>query len=117
MTDINLDLVSADGAQRYGVAIKDGAVDTAATEAFRGKRNDDIPLFNFGPSIEEIKAKCKEETGKRPYAPLIDIFYSSDLPQKFFKILLELLHLRARLSTHISNFSARSAFGASSVFG
>jgi len=54
---------------------------------------------------------------KRPYAPLIDISNSSDLPQQFFKILLELLHLGVRLSTHICNLSARSAFGARSVFG
>lgn len=70
LADVNRNLVTEKGAERYGVVIKDGAVDTAATEALRDKlrseRNDDIPVFNFGPSIEEIKAKCKEETGLEP---------------------------------------------------
>jgi len=70
LADVNRNLVSAKGAERYGVVIKDGEVDTVATDSLRDKlrseRSDDIPVFNFGPSIEEIKAKCKEETGLEP---------------------------------------------------
>jgi len=42
-------------------------VDEAATEVLRAEmrkdRGDDIPTFNFGPSIEDIRANCKAETG------------------------------------------------------
>jgi N-methylhydantoinase B len=66
LDDVNRGLVSADGARRYGVVIADGVVDSAATEALRaelvGLRGDDIPLFNYGGTIEEIKARCQEET-------------------------------------------------------
>jgi len=45
----------------------DGEVDDAATEALRAEmceaRGEDIPVFNFGPPLEEIIARCKEETG------------------------------------------------------
>jgi N-methylhydantoinase B len=41
-------------------------VDRAATEALRAdltaRRGDEIPLFNRGGSIEDIKARCLEET-------------------------------------------------------
>ncbi len=66
LDDVNRGLVSADGARRYGVVIADGAVDSAATEALRAElieqRGDDIPLFNYGGTIEEIKARCLQET-------------------------------------------------------
>ena len=46
--------------------IADGAVDANATESLRAQlvaeRGDDIPLFNYGGTIEEIKARCLEET-------------------------------------------------------
>ena len=64
--DVNRGLVSVDGALRYGVVIVDGAVDEAATEKLRAElvdqRGDDIPLFNYGGTVEEIKARCLEET-------------------------------------------------------
>ena len=70
LADVNRDLVSVKGAERYGVVIKDGAVDVAATETMREKlraeRGDDIPTVNYGGTIEEIKAKCLEETGLEP---------------------------------------------------
>ncbi|ARN73335.1 hydantoinase B/oxoprolinase family protein [Oceanicoccus sagamiensis] len=70
MDDVNRGLVTAKGAERYGVVVTDGAVDEAATTALRDKliaeRGDDIPLFNYGGTIEEIKARCKEETGFEP---------------------------------------------------
>jgi N-methylhydantoinase B len=66
LADVKRGLVSAEGAVRYGVVVADGEVDSAATTALREKliaeRGEDIPLFNFGGSIEEIKARCEEET-------------------------------------------------------
>jgi N-methylhydantoinase B len=69
--DVNRGLVTADGAQRYGVVISaDGSIDTAGTKKLRAKlvkqRGDDIPLFNFGGTIEEIKARSLEETHLEP---------------------------------------------------
>lgn len=63
--DIERGLVSAEGAKRYGVVITDGAVDTAATEKMRADlitKRGDIPMFDFGGSIEDIKSRCLEET-------------------------------------------------------
>ncbi len=73
--DVRRNLVSQDGAKRYGVVITDDLqVDAAATDALRDKlrseRGDDIPTFTFGPSIDEIKAKSLEETHlEAPAAP------------------------------------------------
>ena len=69
--DVNRRLVSAEGARRYGVVIsKDGSVDSAATNTLRAElvnqRGDDIPLFNYGGTIEEIKARSLEETHLEP---------------------------------------------------
>ncbi|MGK0498910.1 MAG: N-methylhydantoinase B [Oceanicoccus sp.] len=76
MDDVNRGLVTASGAARYGVVVAGGAVDDAATTALRAKlvaeRGDDIPLFNYGGTIEEIKARCKEETGFEP--PVSPVF-------------------------------------------
>jgi N-methylhydantoinase B len=64
--DVSRGLVSAEGAKRYGVVIAaDGAVNSAATEKLRAKMRDgreDSGLFNFGGTIEEIKARSLEET-------------------------------------------------------
>ena len=63
-------LVSAEGARRYGVIIDDsGAVDPAATDALREKlraERGETGLFDFGGTIEEIKARCKAETHLDP---------------------------------------------------
>jgi N-methylhydantoinase B len=70
LEDVRRGLVSAEGAKRYGVVIADDAVDTKATEKLRARlvaeRGDNIPLFNYGGSIEEIKARCLEETHLPP---------------------------------------------------
>ena len=65
--DVDRRLVTRAGAERYGVVIgDDGAVDTAATEALRADRvaarGNDIGVFNFGGELEEIRARCEEET-------------------------------------------------------
>jgi len=60
-------LVTRQGALRYGVVInEDGTVDAAATVALRAERiaarGDTIPLFNRGGDLEQIRARCEEET-------------------------------------------------------
>ena len=65
--EIRQGLVTPDGARNYGVvADADGVLDSAATEALRtrmrGERSD-LPLFDYGPAIEELRANCLAETG------------------------------------------------------
>ena len=67
LTDVVRGLVSVEGAKRYGVVIDaDQQVDVAATEKLRAKlvdeRGDDIPIFNHGGTVEEIKARSLAET-------------------------------------------------------
>ena len=60
-------LVTADGAESYGViASERGVVDVAATDALRAKlqqERGDLPLFNYGPELEKLRADCQTETG------------------------------------------------------
>jgi len=73
--DVARRLVSAEGARRYGVVISnDDQVDSAATEALRAEmaavRPEQLPLFNLGPGIEQIRARCEAETNlPAPVAP------------------------------------------------
>jgi len=66
MHDVNRRLVTVEGARRYGVVIADdGSVDTAGTESLRAEMaadNGEAALFNFGGELEEIRARCVEET-------------------------------------------------------
>ncbi len=68
--DVDRDLVSAAGAKRYGVVIAaDGSVDAPATQALRTQlraQRGEFGMFNFGGTIEEIKARCKAETHLDP---------------------------------------------------
>jgi len=68
--DVERELVSVDGALRYGVVIAaDGTVDTAATNSLRERlraERGEVELFDFGGSIEEIKSRCKAETHLDP---------------------------------------------------
>ena len=65
-TDVARGLVTPDGARRYGVVITDNhSVDAAATAALRATlvaERDDIPLFNRGGTIEELRGRCEAET-------------------------------------------------------
>ncbi len=66
LADIAKGLVTADGARRYGVVVRDGAVDDAATAALRERlRADrgDTQLFDRGGDIETLRANCEAETG------------------------------------------------------
>lgn len=60
-------LVTITGARSYGVVVaSDGAVDTAATEALRAEMHrsrGEAKLFDFGPSIADLRAQCEAETG------------------------------------------------------
>jgi N-methylhydantoinase B len=65
--EIRQGLVTSEGAKTYGViADAEGVLDSAATEALRTKlrsERSDLPLFDYGPSIEELRANCLAETG------------------------------------------------------
>lgn len=68
-------LVTAEGAKAYGVvASEQGVVDSSATEAMRAKLRSErgaLPLFNYGPGIETLRANCEAETGlKAPVQPV-----------------------------------------------
>ncbi|MDJ0879769.1 MAG: hydantoinase B/oxoprolinase family protein [Halieaceae bacterium] len=79
LDDVERGLVSVEGAKRFGVVIageKPGSydIDEGATAALReqcvAERGEDIPLFNFGGSIEEIRSRCEAETNlPAPEAP------------------------------------------------
>ena len=71
--DVVAGLVTVDGAKRYGVIVSaDGVVDEKATEALRAKmRANRGPkkIFDRGfETIEELKGRCKAETGFDPPA-------------------------------------------------
>jgi N-methylhydantoinase B len=64
-------LVSPNGAKAYGVVVDDaGAVDATATEKLRaeirGGRPAILPIFNYGPDLETLRANCEAETGLKP---------------------------------------------------
>ncbi|MEE4185718.1 MAG: hydantoinase B/oxoprolinase family protein [Gammaproteobacteria bacterium] len=70
LADVNRNLATVKGAKDYGVVIKRGAVDQAATKKLRAemrkKRGRKKSVFNFGPPIKEIRKNCKKETGLEP---------------------------------------------------
>ena len=69
LADVNRNLATAEGARDYGVVIKDGGVDEAATTALRDEMRSargEVGVFNFGPPIEELRANCAAETGLEP---------------------------------------------------
>ena len=77
-TDVVRELVSADKARSdYGVVLdpNTGDVDTEATRTLRAElrqRRGATPTFDFGPPLETLLARCKEETGlEPPTAPLL----------------------------------------------
>ena len=71
--EVRRGLVSREGAERYGVLLNDDlSVDVKATEELRVKLSEargEPQMFNRGfDSIEELKARCFEETGLQPPA-------------------------------------------------
>ena len=72
--DVSFGLVSREFAREgYGVVVADdGSVDEATTEAERQRQREERgepPAFDFGASLEETIARCKEETGLDPPTP------------------------------------------------
>jgi N-methylhydantoinase B len=65
--EVKRGLVSVAGAKEYGVVCSaDGAIDEAATAALRGRmrgERGELKLFDYGPSIEELRKTCEAETG------------------------------------------------------
>ena len=65
--EITQGLVSVEGALDYGVvANSQGHVDIAATDALRAKirtERPDLALFNYGPSIDDLRKLCLQDTG------------------------------------------------------
>lgn len=66
--EVKRGLVSAKAAtESYGVALNDdGSVDVAGTDAKRAELAKTQPtdeIFNYGPTIDELRASCKEDTG------------------------------------------------------
>ena len=74
--DVERGLVSVAGARRSGVVCDEsGDVDEAATESLRAElraSRSGVPLFDFGGTIDDIKKRCKAETGLD--APITPVF-------------------------------------------
>jgi N-methylhydantoinase B len=72
--DVSFGLVSRENALAgYGVVLNDdGTADDAATEAERARQRaerGDAPNFDYGPSLDDVLANCKAETGLEPPTP------------------------------------------------
>jgi N-methylhydantoinase B len=79
--DVSFGLVSREFAQTgYGVVVGgDGSVDEAATEAERTRQREQrgaALAFDFGPSLEQTLANCKDETGLEPPTPATPLRWS-----------------------------------------
>jgi N-methylhydantoinase B len=66
--EVRRGLVSASGGLRYGVVVDEsGRLDEAGTEELRtrlrAERPAELPVFDMGPGLDEILARCEEETG------------------------------------------------------
>ncbi|MCY1136811.1 hydantoinase B/oxoprolinase family protein [Actinoplanes sp. Pm04-4] len=65
--EVRRGLVTAEGARAYGVVVTEGEADLAGTEALRqemrAQRPDELPVFDMGGSMDDILARCEEETG------------------------------------------------------
>jgi N-methylhydantoinase B len=66
--EVGQGLVTVHGARGYGVVIDNaGGVDEAATEhlrqTLRDQRGETIPMFNYGPVVEDLRLACVTETG------------------------------------------------------
>ena len=71
--EVRRGLVTVQGAERYGVCVtEDGEVDamsvdweatTTLRDCMRADRPAELPVFDMGPPVEELLARCEEETG------------------------------------------------------
>ena len=71
--DVNRGLVSQDGAKRYGVVVdNDMTVNEKKTRSLRARmaqKRGEPPVFDFGGTVDELKKRCKKETGHEPPRP------------------------------------------------
>ena len=79
--DVSFGLVSREMAKEgYGVVLSDdGSVDEGATGKERDRQRDergDALSFDFGPPLEEVLARCEEETGLAPPVPATPLRWS-----------------------------------------
>ncbi|NLR69729.1 hydantoinase B/oxoprolinase family protein [Novosphingobium sp. ERN07] len=73
-------LITPTGARAYGVVVDDrGAVNSAETQALRARLREErgaLPVFNYGPGIDVLRANCESETGLpapiQPEWPLLE---------------------------------------------
>ena len=76
-------LVTAQGARDYGVvANAAGVIDTAATANLRAEINaqrGELPLFNYGPPITELRQNCEAETGLP--APIQPVWHFAEVAE------------------------------------
>ncbi len=84
--DVARGLVSVEGARRYGVVLRaDGTVDEPASTGLReqmSRARGEVRLFDFGGTIEELKARCKRETGlDAPSTPVFQTWMSARVRQ------------------------------------
>ena len=65
--EIRKGLVTPEGAKHYGVIVdENGVVDADATDKLRAEMKasrGELPLFDYGPSIDDLRANCEAETG------------------------------------------------------
>jgi N-methylhydantoinase B len=65
--EVKRGLISIDGAKNYGVVCSaDGVLDEAATHALREKvraSRNPLGIFDYGPSIEDLRKSCEKDTG------------------------------------------------------
>lgn len=81
--DVRRGLVSDEGVRRYGVVLNSNrSVDGSATSDLRRRmasERGDIGLFNFGGTVEELKARCNADTNLDP--PVTPYFKSGWVDQ------------------------------------
>jgi N-methylhydantoinase B len=73
-------LITPTGARAYGVVVDDrGAVNSAETQALRARLREErgaLPVFNYGPGLDVLRANCESETGLpapiQPEWPLLE---------------------------------------------
>jgi N-methylhydantoinase B len=66
--EVRRGLVTASGARSYGVVVSaSGSLDADSTAALRDEmragRPSSLPVFDMGPDLDTILARCEEETG------------------------------------------------------
>jgi hypothetical protein len=57
----------------------DGSADEESTERERERQRSErgeAPAFDFGPPLDEVIARCKEETGLEPPKPAVPLRWS-----------------------------------------